>query len=288
MVESKRLRFDFTHHKPLEIREIDIVEARVNEMVRQNLPVETEETDLKKAQKDGAKAFFQDKYGEKVRVVNIGSLSKELCGGTHVETSGAIGFFKIFSQSSVAAGIRRIEAVTGARAVETNQEMERKIAEIAELLNVGKEGLTDRIKQLNKKIKGLEKGEKQKRTLDLVEKCDELIKTSVEVEGGKLILGKLQDALPEEMRQLGDRIKDKLKDGVIVLASAHEGKGYIIIMVTGKLPQKYPAGKLMKVATGAMDGKGGGRPESAQGGGDPAKIEDAFEALKRELQGREK
>ncbi len=285
LVEPARLRFDFSHHGPLSARETSLVEARVNELVRMNLEVKSEEKDYKKALETGAKAFFQDKYGDKVRIVSIGEVSLELCGGTHLKRSGDIGFFKLVGQSAVAAGVRRIEAVTGKRAVEEVQNAEAETRQLCNTLGVNREGLAERIKQLAEKIKSLEKGEKKKRSLDIAGRSKQLIDKAREVGGVKLVSECLEDVSVVELRTLGDELKGKLKQGVIVLAAKSGAKASLLIMVAKSLAEEHPAGALMKAAVAVMDGKGGGRPDMAQGGGDAAKLDAAFKAVEDKLKG---
>ncbi len=283
LVEPERLRFDFNHHAALSARELDLIEARVNEMIRMNLEVRSEEQDYKKALQSGAKAFFQDKYGDKVRLVSIGDVSLELCGGTHLQRSGDVGFFKLFSQSAVAAGVRRLEALTGKKAVEKVQRAEAETRSLASALGVNREGLAERIKQLTEKVKSLEKGEKKKRSLDIAEKSGEIVEQAREIGGTKLLTAIMENIQMNELRELGDKLKNELKEGIIFLAGTSGKKAALLIMVTKNLLKKHPAGGLMKKAVSAMGAKGGGRPDMAQGGGDASKLDAAFKAVEKAL-----
>jgi len=285
LVATDRLRFDFTHQGTLAPRELDMIEARVNELVRLDLVISGEEMGYKRALASGAKAFFQDKYGDKVRLVSIGEQSRELCGGTHLERSGQIGLFKLVAQSAVAAGIRRLEAVTGGLALERVQQLEDQSRRLAEILGVGREAVEERVKQLGEKIRGFEKGESKQRSSATAAKSAALAAAAREIAGVKLLSEVVDGASVNELRELGDKLRGQLEQGVIVLAGKTGDKAVLLIMVTKGLVKKFPAGKLMKQAAAAMGAKGGGRPDMAQGGGDAAKLAEAFEAVEKMLAG---
>jgi alanyl-tRNA synthetase len=267
LVAPDRLRFDFTHFSPVDPETLDRIEALVNRRIRANVPTRIEEMPAEEAFKTGAMALFEEKYGDRVRVISLEEFSKELCGGTHTARTGNIGLFKILSESSVAAGIRRIEAVTGASAVEAVQATARTVREAAQLLKEKPEALTQRIARVLAEAKGLEREiELLKGRLSAASVAD--AGADVQTIGGVSVLVKKVEAdSPAALRELLDRFKDKLRSGVMVLGSVSDGKVMLIAGVTKDLTKRFHAGNLIKQVSAVVGGSGGGRPDMAQAGG---------------------
>lgn len=278
LVSHKRLRFDFTHYAALSEEEIRKVEELINEKIRENLPVTTKITTLEEGIAEGAMAIFEEKYGEKVRLVKVGEFSKELCGGIHVRQSGEIGFFKIVSESSIAAGLRRIEAVTGEEAFNYVQELENNLRELERLFKVSRKELLARAEKLLKNLEEKEeeiKRLKQKLLLQAGQSTEIPVK---EVKGVKFIAQKFEGIDMESLRNHADRLKQKIGSGVIVLASAADGRVFLVVAVTPDLVARIQANKLIKEIAQLVGGGGGGRPDFAQaGGGRPENIDQALE-----------
>jgi len=274
LVEPERLRFDFTHFSALTRDEIKRIEQIVNEKVRADLPVETVETQVlsqEEAISMGAMALFGEKYGEFVRVVTIPDFSMELCGGTHLERTGQIGLFKIVAESSVAAGIRRIEAVTGATAISAIQEMEDELLQIAAQVKAPVKAVSKRIEGLTNKIKELEKELKAARAGQAVKDVAKMVQDAAEVGGAKIVAEVLDGLDAAALRELGDKVRDRLEKGVVILGSSHNGKAMLLVMVTKNLTDKIKAGDIVKEIAKEIKGGGGGRPDMAQAGGkDPS------------------
>ncbi|MBI5894200.1 MAG: alanine--tRNA ligase [Deltaproteobacteria bacterium] len=280
LVTAKRLRFDFNHFAGLTENEIKSIEDEVNEAIRENLLVSTDALSYQEAVDRGAIAFFGEKYGDVVRLVDIKDFSKELCGGIHVKQTGEIGLFKIVSESSVAAGIRRIEAVTGNEAINHIREQENMLLESASILKTSPKELSEKInkmlqnqKQLEKEIEKLKTGG-ERQTLDAVM---EKIKTIGSV---KVISSRVETEKPEDMREMADRLRQKIGSGIVVLGSENNGKAAILAAITKDLISKYNAGNIVKEILPLIGGKGGGRADMAQGGGDkPEKLDEALEKV---------
>ena len=284
LVEAERLRFDFTHFSALTRDEIKEIEKIVNEKIREDLPVETQVMSQEEAIALGAMALFGEKYAEMVRVVTIPDFSMELCGGTHLERTGQIGLFKIVSESSVASGIRRIEAVTGARAVETVQNIEDELQEIATKLKCPVNAIAKRVEGLNQKLKELEKQIKTQTTTKAIQDIGKVIENSEDINGVKVVTAKLNNMDASALRELGDRIRDRLPKGVVVLGSSNDGKAMLLVMVTKDLASTIKAGDLIKKIASYIKGGGGGRPDMAQAGGkDPSGIDAALEQAVKEI-----
>ncbi len=277
LVEPERLRFDFTHFSALSRQELKEIEAIVNEKVRADLPVETQVLSQEEAISLGAVALFGEKYGEIVRVVTIPDFSMELCGGTHLERTGQIGLFKIVSESSVASGIRRIEAVTGARAVETVQEMEDELLDIASRLKCPVNAVVKRVESLNQRIKELERELKARETGGAIKDVKGLVDKAEEVSGVRLVSAKVEGLDAAALRELGDRIRDRLDKGVVILGSSKNGKAMLLVMATKNVTDSINASELIRAISKEIKGGGGGRPDMAQAGGkDPSGIERAI------------
>lgn len=278
LVSHRRLRFDFTHFAALTEDEIRKVEQLVNEKIRENLPVTTKITTLEEGIAEGAMAIFEEKYGEKVRLVRVGDFSKELCGGIHVRNSGEIGFFKIVSESSIAAGLRRVEAVTGEEAFNYVVELEKNLRELERLFKVSRKELLMRAEKL---LKNLEEKEEEIRRLKqkLLHQAGQLPEMTVkEIKGVKFVTQKLEGIDIEALRNYADLLKQKIGSGVIVLASAADGRAFLVVAVTSDLIGKIQANRLIKDIAQVVGGGGGGRPDFAQAGGTrPENIDQALE-----------
>ena len=282
------LRFDFTHFKQVSRHELDIIERAVNEKIRECLLVKTEVKSIEDAKKEGAVALFGEKYGETVRVVNMGSYSKELCGGTHLRFTGEIGLFKITSESSIAAGIRRIEAITGVKAEKYVKILENEIDEIGRQLNAPSSSVIEKINKMISENKKLHVQLKTIRVKSAGNILDQLVQKAIDIDGTKVVLAKINIQNPGMMRQIGDQLRDKLKSGVGVLFAEVDGKVSILAIVTKDLTNKYHAGKIIGKVAELVGGKGGGRPDMAMAGGKNAdKIVEAIKKVPeiiRELQ----
>ena len=282
LVESGRLRFDFTHYEAVSPQHLREIEADINDRVRLNNDVETDYLPLQEAKDRGALAFFGEKYGEIVRFVRIGDYSKELCGGTHVHAAGEIGLVKIISESSIAAGVRRIEALTGASAYQHIRSEEEALATIANMLRTSKQSTPERIeallqtnRELERQINALQSQMAQSQVVDLVN-------SAVTVDGFRVIAGVLENTDRNGLRQLVDDLKHRIATGVVVLASATGNDVAFAAGVTSDLVKTrgLQAGKIIQAVTRLADGRGGGRPELAQGGGkNPSKMKEAIDAV---------
>jgi len=282
LVESDKLRFDFSHDEVITTEDLNKVEAIVNMQILGNSTVETEETDIKTAKKKGAMALFGEKYGDIVRVLSMGddNFSVELCGGTHVERLGDIGRFKILSESGIAAGIRRIEAVTGFRAYQLDKQAESSLNQIAKLTKSNSAQAVDKVAQLIKNQKVLEKQIATFQKQLASSQGDELTNQAKEVRGVKLLATEVKDVGAKDLRDLADKLKDKLGSAVIVLAVVSGDKVSLVAGVTKDLTDKYQAGKILNHVAIQVGGKGGGRSDMAQGGGtDPSGLDAALASV---------
>ena len=286
LVDPAKTRFDFAHTAPMSAEEIREVEARVNAEILTNTANQSAVMPLEEAQKTGAMMLFGEKYDETVRVVSIGA-SRELCGGTHVVRTGDIGFFKILSESGIAAGVRRIEAVTADAALRATQTQEERLNEIALLLKAQPEALADRIVSLLEQTKALEKEVARLKSKLAGSQIDDLIDQAVEIEGGaKLLTATLEGIDPATLRETLDRLKDRLKSAVIVLATVRDEKVSLIAGVTADLTGRFKAGELVNYVAQQVGGKGGGRPDMAQAGGtEPGKLAEALESVRGWVKG---
>jgi alanyl-tRNA synthetase len=279
LVSDKRLRFDFTHYAALSEEEITRVEQLINEKIRENLPVTTKITTLEEGIAEGAMAIFEEKYGEKVRLVRVGDFSKELCGGIHVKNSGEIGFFKIVSESSVAAGLRRVEAVTGEEAFRYVKELEEQLKQLEILFKVSRKELLLRAEKLLEQLEEKEQ-EIKKLKQKLLHQAGQSPEMEVkEINGQKFIGQKLEGLDMEALRSYADTLKQKIGRGLVVLASATEGKVLLVVAVAGDLVSRLQANKIIKDIAGVVGGGGGGRPDFAQAGG--TKVEMIDQALEK-------
>ncbi|MBW2594715.1 MAG: alanine--tRNA ligase [Deltaproteobacteria bacterium] len=277
LVNFERLRFDFTHFAGIEDEEMERIERLANEYIRKNALVETKVLSHADALKTGATAVFDEKYGDTVRVVRMGDFSMELCGGTHVLRTGDIGFLKIVHESAVAAGVRRIEAVTGSEAVRYVGKMERALKDSALLVKTSPLDLSERVGKLLKRQKEFEKEiEALKGKLAAKESSDILDKIK-EIKGVKMLVSMVDVPDVRTLRDFGDKVRDRISSGVVLLGSKVGDKAMLLCMVTKDLTDRYNAGKLIGEIAPVVGGSGGGRPDMAQAGGSkPEKLEEAL------------
>ena len=280
LVDSQRMRFDFSHFEAIKPEQIKALEDIVNAEIRKNTPVETEETDIETAKQKGAMALFGEKYGDSVRVLSMGGdFSVELCGGIHAKRTGDIGLMKIISEGGVASGIRRIEAVTGAAALAYLNAAEEQLKEAASLVKGSRENLVDKLSAVLERNRQLEKQLEQLQAKAASAAGDDLSSSAVDVKGVKVLTARLDGQDGKALLALVDQLKNKLGRAVILLGSVHEDKVVLVAGVTKDLTGQLKAGDLMKQAAAAVGGKGGGRPDMAQGGGVDAAALDAALAL---------
>lgn len=285
LVDAHRLRFDFTHFQSLTGEEIRMVEDLVNQEIKAALPVVTEVMDVESAKKSGAMALFGEKYHGDVRVVSMGDFSKELCGGTHVKNTSEIGAFKIISESGIAAGVRRIEALTGDALNDYYRGLEEKLQTLAKQLKTNVSELGDRIDNLLEEVKALKSENDQLKSKLANEAMGNAAENIVDVKGVKLLAMKVEGVEMNELRNLGDQLKKDTEDGVVVLASQVDGKVNLMVMAGESAVKKGAhAGNIVKVIAGFVGGGGGGRPNMAQAGGKkPEGIDEALLAAKTAL-----
>lgn len=285
LVDAHRLRFDFTHFQSLTGEEIRMVEDLVNQEIKAALPVVTEVMDVESAKKSGAMALFGEKYHGDVRVVSMGDFSKELCGGTHVKNTSEIGAFKIISESGIAAGVRRIEALTGDALNDYYRGLEEKLQTLAKQLKTNVSELGDRIDNLLEEVKALKSENEQLKSKLANEAMGNAAENIVDVKGVKLLAMKVEGVEMNELRNLGDQLKKDTDDGVVVLASQVDGKVNLMVMAGESAVKKGAhAGNIVKAIAGFVGGGGGGRPNMAQAGGKkPEGIDKALLAAKTAL-----
>jgi alanyl-tRNA synthetase len=285
VVEPPRLRFDFTHYAQMDRAEIDEVERLVNEQIVRNTQVQTDVMPLDRAISTGAMALFGEKYGEQVRVVSIPDFSKELCGGTHVRRTGDIGVFKIVYEGSISAGVRRIEAITGEAAVRQYQEATDSLRRIAQLTHVAEPELVEQVERMIAHQKALEKQNEQLKNKLAQSAASDLEKQVRTVKGSSVLAARIDGLDRQQMRALADSLRNKLKSAVVVLASAEDSNVAIVSAVTKDLVTKVHAGKLAGAVAQAVGGKGGGRPDMAEGGGkDASALAAALEGVFRTVE----
>lgn len=287
-VNADRLRFDFSHFAAMTPEELARVEAIVNEKIAAALPVVTKEMTLEEAKKTGAMALFGEKYGETVRVVTMGDFSVELCGGTHVDNTSAISAFKIISESGIAAGVRRIEAMTSQGVFEYYDRLEATVNQAAQMVKTTPAGLLEKLSHLMADLKALQSENESLKSKAAKEALGDVMDQVVEVKGVKLLASSVSGVDMNGLRELGDQLKEKLGEGVVVLASDCDGKVNLIAMATeGAMKAGAHAGNLIKAIAGKVGGGGGGRPNMAQAGGkNPAGIPEAVAEAKAVLEGQ--
>jgi len=277
LVTPERFRFDFTHFSPLTERELKRIEELVNLKIQENAPVKVGYLSLEEALERGTVALFGEKYGETVRMVEVGNYSRELCGGTHAEFAGDIGFFKLINETGVAAGVRRIEAVTGQGAWQYIRTWQEEIEELESILKTPGNELVGKVKKM------LEEEKQLKREVDKVKaqlassNSRDLLNEVKTVNGIKVLAAQVDITDPRTLRDFADKMRERLSSGIVVLGAKNEGKAIIVVMVTKDLIAKFPAGEVIKQIVSIVGGRGGGRPDMAQAGGKRTeKLEEAL------------
>lgn len=281
LVNDKVLRFDFSHNEAMKPEDIRAVEDLVNAQIRRNLPIETNIMDLEAAKAKGAMALFGEKYDERVRVLSMGDFSTELCGGTHASRTGDIGLFRIISESGTAAGVRRIEAVTGEGAIATVHADSDRLSEVAHLLKGDSNNLADKVRSVLERTRQLEKELQQLKEQAAAQESANLSSKAIDVNGVKLLVSELSGVEPKMLRTMVDDLKNQLGSTIIVLATVAEGKVSLIAGVSKDVTDRVKAGELIGMVAQQVGGKGGGRPDMAQAGGtDAAALPAALASVK--------
>lgn len=289
LVDSKRLRFDFSHFEGVTPEQLKAIERRVNTEVRRNSPVVTDICDMEAAQQKGAMALFGEKYGDEVRVLTMGEgYSVELCGGIHVSRTGDIGLMRITSETGIAAGVRRIEAVTGEQALIYLDELEKQLDEIGRTLKTNRENAAQKVAALYTESKELEKQNTQLKGKLASSAGSDLASQARDIHGVKVLSASLDDIDPKALRDTVDQLKNKLGSGVVILAAPGDDKVALVAGVTQDVTDRVKAGELMQFVAAQLGGKGGGRPDMAQGGGTdvqalPAAIDSVFNWVEKKL-----
>lgn len=285
LVEAPRMRFDFSHFEAVTAQQLVEIERRVNQEIRANHALATELMDLDEAKASGAMALFGEKYDEKVRVVTMGPFSVELCGGTHVTRTGDIGLFKITSEAGIASGVRRIEAVTGEHALEVVQTQQATLSSLSALLKTDSQNVVDRVVSLQNQTKELEKALNSAKQKLASQQGADMLSNAVEINGVKVLIANLEGVEAKSLRSMMDDIKNRIGEGIVVLGVANESKVNLIAGVTKNLINKVKAGELVNFVASQVGGKGGGRPDMAQAGGDkPENLQQALDSVNAWLQ----
>jgi alanyl-tRNA synthetase len=284
LVAPERLRFDFTHFQAISPEELAQMEHDLNARVAENQPVETKVMPLAQALESGTMALFEEKYGDQVRVVAIPGFSRELCGGTHVRRTGDIGFCRITSEASVAAGIRRLEAVCGPAAIDLMQEMGRELDQAAGMLKGGRGDLLSRLEKVLKRQKELEKEVETLKSRLAAAQAKDLMEEVRDIGGVKVLALEVQAPDPKSLREYAVKFLDRLKSGIVVLGSAAGEKAMLIALVSKDLTKRFPAGEIIKELAPTVGGSGGGKPDLAQAGGPEkgkigAAVQQAYEVV---------
>jgi alanyl-tRNA synthetase len=281
LVSPERLRFDFSHFTQVEPERLREVEILVNRYIRENMPVATREMSREEAMKTGAMAIFEERYGERVRLVRVGEgVSMELCGGTHTTRTGDIGLFKIVSESAVGANVRRIEALTGDASLHYLQDQEGDLKYIALRLKTAPDQIRDRVDRLLRDQRQREREIESLTAKVLSKKSGDLLSGVQEIDGTKLLVRELDADSPKDLREYADRIKEKLRSGIIVLGAKRADKAMLICVVTTDLHDRFKAGEIINRLSDIVGGKGGGRSDMAQGGGNrPEELGRALESV---------
>jgi alanyl-tRNA synthetase len=280
LVAPDRLRFDFTHDAPLSDEEIEAIEDAVNEWIETNAAAAVREMSYTEAIESGAIAIFEEKYADRVRVVQFGDFSTELCGGTHAAATGEIGLLKILSESGIASGVRRIEALTGIAALKYLRNQERTLREISELLRVPTGKLPARVEKLLEDRRNGEREIERLRSSQRGQTSKGLTDNAREVAGVRVVTSKVEGVGATELRSMVDDLRGQLASGIVLLAAETDGRVSLALGVTKDLTDRYRAGDLIREVAGIVGGKGGGKPSFAQASGsDPDKLDAAFERL---------
>jgi alanyl-tRNA synthetase len=287
LVEPERLRFDFSHFEPVTPDQLETLERMVNEQIRHNAEVQTRIMGLEDAMKSGAMALFGEKYADEVRVLTIGDFSVELCGGTHVSRAGDIGLFKITNETGIASGVRRIEAVTGDRALAYIEETERNLQRIAAAVKGGREDAEAKVVQLLDRSRKLEKELERLQAKLASSQGSDLASQAVDVAGLKVLAAKLEGVDPKSLRDMVDQLKNRLGSAAIVLGVAVNGKVSLVAGVTKDQTGRIKAGDLVNAVAQQVGGKGGGRPDMAMAGGsEPDKLDAALASVADWIRGQ--
>ncbi|HSP81827.1 MAG TPA: DHHA1 domain-containing protein, partial [Myxococcaceae bacterium] len=281
VVAPDYLRFDFSHFAPLTPEQMEQVEDLVNGWIRENAEAQTRIMNLEDAKKSGAVAMFGEKYGETVRVVTVHPQSTELCGGTHVRRSGDIGLFKVTAESGVASGVRRIIAVTGTGALQYVRETERELKKAAELLKTSPRELVKRVEAMQKRAKELERKVEEVAVKAQAGSSKDVLEQARDINGMKVLATRMDGADPSIFRGLADQLRDRLKSGVVAIGGEKDGKVVLLVAATKDVVARgIHAGNLLREMAKEVNGRGGGKPELAQGGGeDPSRLPAAFDRL---------
>jgi alanyl-tRNA synthetase len=280
LVAPDRLRFDFSHFQAVTAEQLRRIESIVNEEIRRNVAAHDEQMDLADALAVGAMALFGEKYGERVRVMRMGNFSTELCGGTHVARTGDIGLFKIIAEGGVAAGVRRIEALTGAGALVYLERQEDRLADIGKLLAASGDDAIEKLRQLQDRQKKLERELESLKSKAAGSALDDILREAEDLGGIRVVAARVNGLDPKALREGVDQAKAKLKDCVVLLAAGADGKAALVAGVGGTALGKVKAGELLSHVAKQIGGKGGGRPDLAQGGGeDTPKLDEALRGV---------
>jgi alanyl-tRNA synthetase len=276
-VAPDHLRFDFSHGAQVKDRELEQIEELVNEQAQANLPVRRLEMDLDEALRLGALALFGEKYGQRVRVIKIGDFSTELCGGTHLDQTGQLGFFKIAAEGAVAAGVRRVEALAGPAALAAVARQDRALREAAEILKISPAEVPQRLRKLVDEQRQLEKQLQELEARLARSRGDDLVAGARQINGVAVITGRVDGLDAEGLRAVVDRLRDRLGSGIVCVGSVVDGRVSLVAAVTKDLTPRFHAGKLIQEVAKVAGGSGGGRPELAQAGAkDPARLDEAL------------
>lgn len=270
LVNDKALRFDFSHFEAMKPEEIRVVEDLVNAQIRRNLAIETNIMDIDAARASGAMALFGEKYDDRVRVLQMGDFSTELCGGTHASRTGDIGLFRITSESGTAAGVRRIEAVTGEGAIASLHAQSDQLNDIAQLLKGDSHNLGEKVRAALERTRQLEKELQQLKEQAAAQESANLSSKAEEINGVKLLVSELTGVEPKMLRTMVDDLKNQLGSTIVVLATVADGKVSLIAGVSKDVTDRVKAGELVGMVAQQVGGKGGGRPDMAQAGGTDA------------------
>ena len=280
LVAPDHLRFDFSHGGSVKDREVEQIEELVNDQVQANTPVTHEVMDIKAALASGAMALFGEKYGDRVRVVRIGVFSTELCGGTHLDATGQIGFFKVDTEGAVAAGVRRIEAVAGTAAVEAVTRQQRVLREIGDILKIAPAEAPQRLRKLLDEQRALERQLQELQGKAARSRADDLVAGARQVNGVAVVAGRIDGLDADGLRAVADRLRERLGSGIVLVGSVMDGKVNLVSAVTKDLTRRFHAGKLVQEIARTVGGSGGGRPDLAQAGGkEPARLDAALDSV---------
>jgi alanyl-tRNA synthetase len=286
MVSPDRLRFDFTHFAHVPAEQLVEIETAVNAQIRANVDVHTDEMAAEEAMQSGAMALFEEKYGDSVRVVSLSDFSKELCGGTHTQRTGNIGLFTIVSETSVASGVRRIEALTGASALAHVQQAAAQIRQVANLLRAKSDDVVDRVEHLLTGQKTMEKEVEKLKAALADAKAQSESDDIRRIDGVDVLVKQVEVDTPAALRDLADKFRDRMSSGIVILGSAVGKKALLIVIVTKDLVKRYHAGNIVKALSAMVGGGGGGRPDMAQAGGSqPENLQTALEKAYEVIQG---